>query len=159
MVRAPETVDARITTLAVELDLRSRIIEAQRMDAKLEEIRIEVRSGESRNFSEEGDNALTFEGRLCMLDNEGLNNKRDIASFVERCLVCQQVKFLHQRPYGKLRPLEIPEWKWEHIAMDSVTGLPRTLRGNTAIWVIIDRLTKSAHFIPILISYGSNKLA
>ena len=47
--------------------------------------------------------------------------KRDIASFVERCLVSQQVKALHQRPYGKLQPLEIPEWKWEHIAMDFVT--------------------------------------
>ena len=85
--------------------------------------------------------------------------KRSIVSFVERCLACQQVKALHQRPYGKLQPLEIPEWKWEHITMDFVTGLPKTKRGNTAIWVIVDRLTKSAHFLPIPITYGSEKLS
>ncbi|XP_042067246.1 uncharacterized protein LOC121810551 [Salvia splendens] len=75
VVRAPETVEARIATLAVEPDLRSRIIAAQRMDAKLEEIRVEVRTGESGNFSEEGDNALTFEGRLCMPNSEELKNE------------------------------------------------------------------------------------
>lgn len=69
------------------------------------------------------------------------------------------MKALHQRPYGKLKPLEIPEWKWDHIAMDFVTALPKSQRGNTAIWVIVDRLTKSAHFIPILIAYGPDKLA
>ena len=48
-----------------------------------------------------------------------------------------------------LQPLEIPEWKWEHLAMDFVVGLPRTKANHDAIWVIIDRLTKSAHFLPI----------
>lgn len=85
--------------------------------------------------------------------------KRSVTMFVERCLACQQVKALHQRPYGKLQPLEIPEWKWDHITMDFVTGLPKTKQGNTAIWVIVDRLTKCAHFIPIHITYGSEKLA
>lgn len=85
--------------------------------------------------------------------------KRGIALFVERCLACQQVKALHQRPYGTLQPLEIPEWKWDHITMDFVTRLPKSKRGNTAIWVIVDRLTKSAHFISIPITYGSDKLA
>eukprot|EP00261_Vitis_vinifera_P040692 XP_019081935.1 PREDICTED: uncharacterized protein LOC109124301 [Vitis vinifera] len=56
--------------------------------------------------------------------------KRDIAQFVAQCLVCQQVKAEHQRPTGSLQPLAIPEWKWEHITMDFVIGLPRTLRGN-----------------------------
>ena len=73
--------------------------------------------------------------------------KRDITQFVARCLVCQQVKAEHQRPAGFLQPLSIPEWKWEHITMDFVTGLPRTLGGNNAIWVIVDLLTKSAHFL------------
>ena len=75
--------------------------------------------------------------------------KRDIAEFVAKCLVCQQVKIEHQRPTGLLQPLPIPEWKWEHITMDFVTGLPRTPKGHDAIWVIVDRLTKSAHFLPI----------
>ncbi|XP_042019055.1 uncharacterized protein LOC121766889, partial [Salvia splendens] len=85
--------------------------------------------------------------------------KKHVAAFVERCLACQQVKALHQRPYGKLQPLEIPEWKWEHIAMDFVVGLPKSQRGNTVIWVIIDRLTKSAHFVPVRATYGSDQLA
>ena len=74
--------------------------------------------------------------------------KKDIAGFVARCLVCQQVKVEHQKPPGLLQPLKIPEWKWEHITMDFVAGLPPT-RGNDSIWVIVDRLTKSAHFIPM----------
>ncbi|KAL0411711.1 UNVERIFIED_CONTAM: putative mitochondrial protein [Sesamum latifolium] len=64
-----------------------------------------------------------------------------------RCIL--QVKAEHQAPAGKLRPLSIPEWKWEKITMDFVVGLPRTLRKHDAIWVIVDRLTKSAHFLPI----------
>ena len=74
--------------------------------------------------------------------------KRDIARFVAQCLVCQQVKAEHQQLAGSLQPLSIPEWKWEYITMDFVIGLPRTLGSNNAIWVIVDRLTKSAHFLP-----------
>ena len=59
--------------------------------------------------------------------------KRDIAQFVAQCLVCQQVKVEHQRQAGFLQPLSIPEWKWEHITMDFVRRLPRTLGGNNAI--------------------------
>ena len=85
--------------------------------------------------------------------------KKDIADFVTKCLVCQQVKAEHQHPAGTLQPLAIPEWKWEHIAMDFVTGLPRTQQGNDALWVVIDRLTKSAHFLPIKVSFSLEKLA
>ena len=63
------------------------------------------------------------------------------------------VKAEHQRPVGSLQPLFIPEWKWEHITMDFVTGLPRTLGGNNTIWVIVDRLTKSAHFLQMKINF------
>ncbi|KAI3672993.1 hypothetical protein L6452_39099 [Arctium lappa] len=85
--------------------------------------------------------------------------KKDIAHYVERCLTCLQVKVEHQRPYGKLQPLEIPMWKWDHITMDFVTKLPRTPKGYDAIWVIVDRLTKSAHFLPIKETYSMEKLA
>jgi hypothetical protein len=84
--------------------------------------------------------------------------KRDVAEFVERCLTCQQVKAEHQRPAGPLQPLEIPVWKWEAIAMDFLVGLPRTQVGYDAIWVIVDRLTKAAHFIPIKVKYSLEKL-
>ena len=85
--------------------------------------------------------------------------KRDIAQFVAQCLVCQQVKAEHQRPAGFLQPLSIPEWKWEYITMDIVTGLLRTLGGNNAIWVIVDRLTKSAHFLPMKVNFSMDRLA
>ncbi|KAJ9561695.1 hypothetical protein OSB04_006855 [Centaurea solstitialis] len=85
--------------------------------------------------------------------------KRDVARFVEECMTCQMVKAEHQRPHGKLQPLEIPVWKWEHITMDLITKLPRTPRGYDTIWVVVDRLTKSAHFLPIRESSSAEKLA
>lgn len=75
--------------------------------------------------------------------------KCEVADFVSKCLTCQQVKAEHQRPGGKMQPLEVAEWKWEHITMDFVTGFPKSPKKNDAIWVIVDRLTKSAHFLPI----------
>nr|CAE05379.1 OSJNBa0022F16.3 [Oryza sativa Japonica Group] len=74
--------------------------------------------------------------------------KREIAEYVAVCDVCQRVKAEHQKPAGLLQPLKIPEWKWEEIGMDFITGLPRTSSGHDSIWVIVDRLTKVAHFIP-----------
>nr|GFC88533.1 retrotransposable element Tf2 [Tanacetum cinerariifolium] len=85
--------------------------------------------------------------------------KRDVATFVSRCLICQQVKIEHQQASGLLQPLDIPVWKWDEISMDFVTGLPRTQRRHDAIWVVVDRLTKSAHFLPIRKDYSISKLA
>ena len=79
--------------------------------------------------------------------------KKDVADYVSKCLTCQQVKAEHRHPAGLLQSLPIPEWKWEHVTMDFVVGLPRTQQGNDAVWVIVDRLTKSAHFLPIKITY------
>ena len=78
--------------------------------------------------------------------------KRDVAAHVAMCDVCQRVKAEHQRPAGLLHPLKIPEWKWEEIGMDFIVGLPRTSAGYDSIWVIVDRLTKVAHFIPVAIA-------
>src|SRR3954463_7631159 len=75
--------------------------------------------------------------------------KRAVARYVSRCRTCQQVKAEHQRPHGLLQPLEIPQWKWDHITMDFVSGLPRSPNGHDSIWVIVDRLTKCAHFLPV----------
>ena len=87
------------------------------------------------------------------------NMKREIAAFVSRCLICQQVKAERQKPSGLLQPLPIPEWKWEHITMDFVFKLPRTQSGHNGIWVIVDRLTKSAHFLPVKERYTLDRLA
>ena len=84
--------------------------------------------------------------------------KKDIADFVSKCLTCQQVKAEHKHPTGLLQSLPIPEWKWEHITMDFIVGLPRTQQGNDTVWVIVDQLTKSTHFLPIKVSHSLNKL-
>ncbi|GJY38077.1 putative reverse transcriptase domain-containing protein [Tanacetum coccineum] len=85
--------------------------------------------------------------------------KRDIAEYVSKCLTCSKIKAEHQKPSGLLQQPEIPEWKWEKITMDLVTKLPRSSGGYDAIWVIVDRLTKSAHFLPIREDYKTEKLA
>ncbi|KAI3754912.1 hypothetical protein L1987_54704 [Smallanthus sonchifolius] len=85
--------------------------------------------------------------------------KKDIALYVSKCLTCSKVKAEHQRPSGLLEQPEIPVWKWENLAMDFITKLPRTSSGYDSIWVIIDRLTKSAHFLPIREDYRVEKLA
>ncbi|GJZ44822.1 hypothetical protein Tco_0592418 [Tanacetum coccineum] len=77
------------------------------------------------------------------------NMKAIIAEYVVKCLTCSRVKAECQKPSGLLIQPEIPTWKWEKITMDFVTKLPKTSSGHDAIWVIVDRLTKSAHFIPI----------
>ncbi|GJU27596.1 putative reverse transcriptase domain-containing protein [Tanacetum coccineum] len=76
------------------------------------------------------------------------NMKAIIAEYVGKCLTCSRVKAECQKPSGLLVQPEIPMWKWERITMDFITKLPKTSNGHDTIWVIVDRLTKSAHFIP-----------
>jgi hypothetical protein len=86
--------------------------------------------------------------------------KREIAEYVARCDSCQRIiKAEHQRPASLLQPLQIPQWKWDEIGMDFIVGLPRTRAGYDSIWVVVDRLTKVAHFIPVNTTYNSAVLA
>ena len=85
--------------------------------------------------------------------------KRDIVDFIAKCPNCQQVKYEHQRPGGTLQRMPIPEWKWERIAMDFVVGLPKTMGKYDSICVIVNRLTNSAHFVPVKVTYNAEKLA
>ncbi|GJX55941.1 putative reverse transcriptase domain-containing protein [Tanacetum coccineum] len=87
------------------------------------------------------------------------NMKADIATYVSKCLTCAKVKAEHQRPSGLLVQPKIPEWKWDNITMDFVTKLPKTSQGYDTIWVIVDRLTKSAIFTPIRETDPLDKLA
>jgi hypothetical protein len=75
--------------------------------------------------------------------------KIEIACYVARCDTCNRVKAIHMKTAGPLQSLSIPTWKWEDISMDFIVGLPRTTKGYDSIWVIIDRLTKIAHFLPV----------
>ncbi|KAD4385756.1 hypothetical protein E3N88_25925 [Mikania micrantha] len=85
--------------------------------------------------------------------------KKDITAYVAKCLTCSQVKAEHQKPSGMLQQLELPVWKWEMITVDFITKLPRTSHGNDRIWVIVDRLTKSAHFLAMKETYSMDRLA
>jgi hypothetical protein len=83
--------------------------------------------------------------------------KREIAEYVAVCDSCQRIKAEHERRAGLLQPLQIPQWKWDETGMDFIVGLPRT--GYDSIWVVVDRLTKAAHFIPVKTTYNSAVLA
>nr|GFA86370.1 putative reverse transcriptase domain-containing protein [Tanacetum cinerariifolium] len=85
--------------------------------------------------------------------------KADIATYVSKCLTYAKVKAEHQKPSGLLVQPEIPEWKWDNITMDFVTKLPKSSQGYDIIWVIVDRLTKSAIFTPIRETVPMDKLA
>ncbi|GJU64877.1 putative reverse transcriptase domain-containing protein [Tanacetum coccineum] len=87
------------------------------------------------------------------------NMKADIATYVNKCLTCAKVKAEHQRPSGLLVQPKIPEWKWDNITMDFVTKLPKSSQGYDTIWVIVDRLTKSAIFTPMRETDPLDKLA
>nr|GEV59000.1 putative reverse transcriptase domain-containing protein [Tanacetum cinerariifolium] len=86
------------------------------------------------------------------------NMKSDIATYVSKCLTCVKVKAKHQKPYGLLQQPDIPVWKWERITMDFIVGLSRTLSGYDLIWVIVDQLTESAHFLPVKTTNSMEKL-
>jgi hypothetical protein len=75
--------------------------------------------------------------------------KKEVVDFIARCLECQKFKVEHRHPTGLLQPLPIPEWKWEVVTMDFITKLPRTTKQHDSIMVVVDKLTKVSHFIPV----------
>jgi hypothetical protein len=79
--------------------------------------------------------------------------KIEIARYVAKCDTCQKVKVVHLKSAGELQPLPIPAWKWDDISMDFIVGLPKTSKGLDSIWVIVDRLTKLAHFLLVKAEY------
>ncbi|GJX51857.1 putative reverse transcriptase domain-containing protein [Tanacetum coccineum] len=87
------------------------------------------------------------------------NMKANIATYVRKCLTCAKVKAEHQRPSRLLVQPDIPQWKWDNITMDFVTKLLKSSQGYDTIWVIVDRLTKSAIFIPMRETDPLEKLA
>jgi hypothetical protein len=85
--------------------------------------------------------------------------KRETARYVFECDTCWKVKADYMKPRGLLQPVSIPEWKWDDISMNFIMGLPLTARKFDSIWVIIDQLSKSAHFIPVHTNYNIKKYA
>ncbi|KAA3487299.1 Integrase, catalytic core [Gossypium australe] len=95
---------------------------------------------------------LVFLQQIC----EAQNCDNDLQT--KRIQFCQQVKAEHQVPSGLLQPVMIPKWKWDRVTMDFVSGLPLSPKKKYAIWVVVDRLTKSGHFIPVRTDYSLDKL-
>jgi len=85
--------------------------------------------------------------------------KREIAKYVSECDVCQRIKASHLKIAGTLQPLSIPSWKWKDISMDFIVGLPNTSQKHDSIWVIVDRLTETAHFHPVHTTYSAKRYA
>ena len=85
--------------------------------------------------------------------------KKDVTEYVSKCLTCQQVKAEHQVPTDLLNSLPTPQWKWDNIIMDFVSGFPLTQQKHDSVWVIVDKLTKSAHFIRVMMDYSMDRLA
>ncbi|KAG8474912.1 hypothetical protein CXB51_031631 [Gossypium anomalum] len=123
-----------LAELRVKLKFLQEISEAQKDDQDLQAKRKQCEVDTESDFRIGSDGCLMFKDRIC-------------------------VKAEHQVPSGLLQPIMVPEWKWDRITMDFVSGLPLTPGKKDAIWVIVDRLTKSAHFIPVRTDYSLNKLA
>jgi hypothetical protein len=85
--------------------------------------------------------------------------KGEIAEYVSSCDTCQRIKASHLKTAGQMQPLSIPAWKWDDISMDFIVGLPLTPRKHDSIWVIVDRLTKTSHFIPVHTTYSAERYA
>ncbi|KAL6323506.1 hypothetical protein AAG906_039083 [Vitis piasezkii] len=168
---------ALVANFRVQPDLVGRIKALQKNDLNLVQLMEEVKKGSKPDFVLSDDGILRFRTKLCVPNDGDLRRELLKKAHCSRLAIHPRgtkmykdlrqnywwssikrdnVQF-HQQPIGFLQPLSIPEWKWEHITMDFVTGLPRTL--DNAIWVIVDRLTKSAHFLPMKVNFSMDRLA
>ncbi|GJT47207.1 putative reverse transcriptase domain-containing protein [Tanacetum coccineum] len=136
----------RALMMIVHNDLQKKIREAQKeaMKKKLKDL-VMHESHKSKYSIHPGSDKMYQDLKLLYWWS---NMKANIATYVSKCLTCAKVKAEHQKPFGLLQQPEILVWKWERITMDFVSRLPRTPSGYDTIWVIVDRLTKSTHFLP-----------
>nr|GEZ25696.1 putative reverse transcriptase domain-containing protein [Tanacetum cinerariifolium] len=160
----------RVLVMTIGLDLPRQILNAQTEARKPENIKKEDVRGTLVENSRDSEKVRTkrleprADGTLCLngrswLPCYGDLRTADIATYVSKCLTCAKVKAEHQKPSGLLVQPKIPEWKWDNITMDFVTKLPKSSQGYDTIWVIVDRLTKSAIFTPIRETGLMDKLA
>nr|GEY82853.1 hypothetical protein [Tanacetum cinerariifolium] len=145
----------RAMSITIHSGLKTKILEAQGEASKDLKAPAEWLRGLETHFERRDDGGIYFFDHIWIPSVGG----RDIAEYVSGCLTCSKVKAEHQKPSGLLQQPKIPEWKSKKITMDLVTSLPRSSSGYDAIWVIVDRLTKSDHFLPIREDYKREKLA
>ncbi|GJX01162.1 putative reverse transcriptase domain-containing protein [Tanacetum coccineum] len=155
----------RALVMTIGLNLPKQILGAQTEALKPENLTAEDVGGMLRQDLTKERLKPRADGTLCLNNRSWLPCYGDLRTLVmheshkskysihpgfkTECLTCAKVKAEHQKPSGLLVQPEIPEWKWEKITMDFVTKLPKTANGYDTIWVIVDRLTKSAHFLPM----------
>ena len=174
--------------LRVIPDFKMMVRDAQKNDVNLQEVVQLVRNGDKTDYFIDENGGLFYKSRLCVSNDMELKKKlmyeshntvftlhpggnkmyQDLKRYywwqgmkkdvIEYCLTCQQVKDEHQVPSGLLNPLPITQWKWNNITMDFVSGFPLTQKKHDSAWVIVDKLTKSAHFLPIRLDYSMDRL-
>nr|GFA04386.1 hypothetical protein [Tanacetum cinerariifolium] len=155
-----EPLRVRALVMTISLDLPKQILNAQIKARKPENIKNEdvggmlVENAKNPEAIREQKLEPRADGTQCLNGRSWLSCYGDF-----KCLTCSKVKVEHQRPSGLLVQPRIPEWKWDNITMDFVTKLPKSSQGYDTIWVIVDRLTKSAIFTPIRETNPMNKLA
>jgi hypothetical protein len=88
-----------------------------------------------------------------------LGMKKDVANYISKCMECQRVKVEHRNPVGLLQPLPIPEKKWKVVTIDFITKIPRTTRQHDSIMVVVDKLKKTTHFVPIKMTHTTINIA
>ncbi|XP_073153938.1 uncharacterized protein [Henckelia pumila] len=143
-----------LSSLTAQPHLRETIKLSQELDPSLAKFKEQIKEGKLLDFQVDDKGVLWMKGRIWVPDVNDLRN--EVMSEAHKSKF--SVKAEHQRPGGLLQPLKIPEWKWEHISMDFVVGLPESKQRHDGIW-IVDRLTKSAHFQPVCMKYSLEKLA
>ncbi|GKB39407.1 putative reverse transcriptase domain-containing protein [Tanacetum coccineum] len=153
------------TTLDLELgtsSIKEKLLDAQNEVTNEENALAEMLRGLDQQMERKGNGGLHFMDKMYyhlrdMYWWPGM--KKDLATNVSKCLTCSKVSTKHQRPSGLLQQPEIYKWKWDKIMMDFITKFPRTNSGHYMIWVVVDRLTKSAHFLEIREDYSMKKLS
>ncbi|XP_070005375.1 uncharacterized protein [Nicotiana sylvestris] len=174
-VRIDHTLSGRLLAgLVAQSSLVGQVKALQFEDSHLAKLRDRVQNEDVKLFAIDSEGVLRRHGRLCILMvgdvkqlilEEAHNSRYSIHPGATKMyqdlreLYCGKVKYEHQKPGGVMQNLIIPEWKWEMITMDFVVGLPRTFRKYDSVWVIVDRLTKSAHFIPVRVTHVAEQLA
>ncbi|XP_071917051.1 uncharacterized protein [Coffea arabica] len=145
--------------LTLKSPLLERIKEAQKKDDMVQKWLEKSQKEGTQDFKVGTEGVLRFRDRILVPGDEGI--RREILEKMHRSkyTIHPEIKAEHQKPSGLLPPLEIPEWKWQHITMDFVTWLPRSQKGHDTVWVVVDWLTKTAHFLLMNMKYPLEKLA
>ncbi|GJW45927.1 putative reverse transcriptase domain-containing protein [Tanacetum coccineum] len=160
----PLRVQALVMTIG--LDLPKQILEAQTEIRKPKNLKYEDVGGMLIENSKDPEKSRKEKLEPTQIMHESHKSKYSVYPSSDKMF--QDMKQLywwpnmevgHQKPSGLLVRPEIPQWKWDNITMNFVTKLPRTQSGNDTIWVIVDRLTKSAHFLSMRETDPMDKLA